>query len=84
MKKEVDAIAISEFKATCLKILEQVKTTGEPILVTKRGEPIALVSPPPPPEKPSSWLGMFQDDGEITGDIVSPISKEEDWEALSK
>ena len=83
MKKELDVVAISEFKATCLKILEQVKTTGEPILVTKRGEPIALVSPPPAPEKPKSWLGMFKEDGKITGDIVLPAN-EEDWEVLKK
>lgn len=84
MEKELDAIAISEFKATCLKVLDQVRMTGESILVTKRGEPVALVSPPPPPEKPQSWLGMFKDEGKIIGDIVSPISNEDDWEVFKK
>ena len=41
-----DSLAISEFKATCLKVLDQVRKTGKPVLVTKRGEPLALVVPP--------------------------------------
>jgi len=70
------------FKATCLALLDKVKRTGQPILVTRRGEPIAEVVPPPPLEKPPSWLGSFQSTGRIVGDIVSPALDEEDWEAL--
>ena len=84
MAKDWEMIAISEFKATCLKVLEQVRRTGDSVLITRRGEPIALVSPPPPPEKPSSWLGMFQGQGKIVGDIVSPVLAEEAWEVLKK
>lgn len=35
--------AISKFKATCLAVLQEVRQTGQPILVTRRGEPIAEV-----------------------------------------
>ena len=34
-----ETISISEFKATCLKVIDQVKKTGIPIIVTKRGKP---------------------------------------------
>ena len=84
MENELEVIAISEFKATCLKVLEQVRRSGDSVLITRRGDPIALISPPPPQEKPSSWLGMFQGQGKIEGDIVSPILDETEWEVLKK
>jgi len=78
-----DIISISQFKATCLAVLDRVKRTGQPVLVTKHGKPIAMIDPPPPPEKKESWLGSFRSKGKITGDIVSPASPAEDWEALN-
>ncbi len=67
-----DEASISRFKATCLALLAKVRRTGRAILVTRKGEPIAQIAPPPPPEKPASWLGSFSGTGRITGDIVSP------------
>lgn len=75
-------VAISEFKATCLKILDQVKRTGTPVLVTRRGEPVAMVVPPPPAESGPSWLGAFSGTARIVGDIVSPAVNENEWEVL--
>ena len=40
-------VSISEFKAKCLALVDMVKKTGQPLLITKRGEPIAQVVPPP-------------------------------------
>ena len=80
----IETIAISKFKATCLQLLGNVKKTGKPILVTRKGDPIALVVPPPPPPKPKKWLGCMKGDIEITGDIISPASNEMDWEVLEK
>ena len=77
-----EIVPISKFKATCLSLLDQVNKTGLPILVTKKGQPIARVIPPPKPEKPASWLGSFKATGKIKGDIVSPVVSEKDWEAL--
>jgi prevent-host-death family protein len=42
-------MSISKFKATCLAVLERVRKTGEPLLITKHGVPIAQVLPAPPP-----------------------------------
>lgn len=42
-------VAASEFKAKCLALLDQVAETGETIVVTKRGKPVARVVPPEPP-----------------------------------
>ena len=77
-----EIVPISKFKATCLSLLSKVKRTGRPILVTRRGDPIALITPPPQPEIPASWLGAFQNSGKIMGDIISPALDEKDWEVL--
>ncbi|MGD8334237.1 MAG: type II toxin-antitoxin system prevent-host-death family antitoxin [Desulfobacterales bacterium] len=77
-----ESIPISKFKATCLRLLDNVKKTGNSILVTRKGEPIALVTPPPPPPKPDRWLGCMQDTIKIKGDIISPVLNEKAWEAL--
>ncbi|MBN1422673.1 MAG: type II toxin-antitoxin system Phd/YefM family antitoxin [Planctomycetes bacterium] len=74
-------IAVSKFKATCLAVLESVKRTGEPILITKRNEPLAQVLPPPVETGKKSWFGCMAGTVEILGDIMEPIGVE-DWEAL--
>ena len=78
----METIAISKFKATCLAVLERVRRTGEPVLVTRFGEPVAEVVPPPAPERPRKWLGSFRERGEILGDVVSPAVAEDEWDAL--
>ncbi len=75
-------VSISEFKARCLALVDMVKKTGQPLLITKRGKPIAQVVPPPEAEKPSTWLGCMRGTGSIVGDLVSPAIDEKEWEAL--
>ena len=77
-----ETISISKFKATCLRLLDNVKKTGKSILVTRKGEPVALVIPPPPPPKPERWLGCMKDKIKITGDVISPVLDEKEWEVL--
>jgi prevent-host-death family protein len=38
-------IGAAEFKAHCLRILDEVERTGEPVTITKRGKPVAQVKP---------------------------------------
>jgi prevent-host-death family protein len=78
----VQEIAISEFKAKCLALLEQVSKTKKPIRVTRFGKPVAEVFPPSPAEKDADWLGSMADTIQILGDIVAPVIEETDWEAL--
>ena len=77
-----EVVPISKFKATCLGLMKKVRNTGQPILVTLKGEPVALVVPPPEPKKDASWLGALRSSGKILGDIVGPAAEESDWEAL--
>ena len=75
----MDTVNISTFKATCLSLLKRVKQTGEPLLVTLRGEPIAQVVPPQVQPERHSWLGSARDTGKTVGDVVSPTG--ESWKA---
>jgi len=77
----METITIAKFKATCLALLKRVRETGEPLLVTKKGEPIALVTPPPPPRPEKGIFGCMRDTITVHGDIISPLP-EEDWEVL--
>jgi len=77
----MEEIAISEFKAKCLALLDQVQKTKKPILITRFGKPVAEVIPPSP--KPTSdWMGSMKGSMKILGDIVSPASEESEWEVL--
>lgn len=74
---------ISKFKATCLAVLEEVRRTGRPVLVTRRGQPMAEVVPPSHPPSAQSWLGSAAGSGRVVGDLVEPVAGEAEWEALS-
>ena len=80
--KPLETMAISEFKATCLAVLERVRRTGASIIVTRRGEPVAEIGPPPRARAGEAWLGSMRGTAAITGDIVAPASVPGDWEAL--
>ena len=76
-------VSVSKFKATCLELLRDVAENGEPILVTKRGEPIAEVRPPHP-KGPNSLHGCMKGRGKILGDITSPAIPAEKWDVLKR
>jgi len=78
----METIAISKFKAKCLSILQRVKRSGKPVLVTRFGRPIAEIVPPSRRATGMGWIGSFQSRGRIIGDIVSPAADEKDWEVL--
>ncbi|HEX7422904.1 MAG TPA: type II toxin-antitoxin system Phd/YefM family antitoxin [Terriglobales bacterium] len=80
----MEQVAISEFKAKRLALLEQVHKTKKPILITGFGKPVAEVVPPSPVPEGTEWLGNLADTVEIVGDVVSPVIEEGDCEALRK
>jgi prevent-host-death family protein len=74
-------VAISEFKAKCLALIDQVQKTKKPILITRRGKPVAEVVPPTP-VRSNDWIGSMAGTSKILGDIISPANDPEDWEVL--
>ncbi|MFN0171902.1 MAG: type II toxin-antitoxin system Phd/YefM family antitoxin [Bryobacteraceae bacterium] len=84
MFEMMQEIAISKFKATCLSVLENVRKTRRPVLVTRFGEPVAEIVPPRPPKRAGRGLGALAGTARIVGDIVSPVSDENDWDVLRR
>ena len=74
-------VAISEFKAKCLSLLDQVQKTKRPLRITRFGKPVAEVVPPSA-QTSADWLGSMKDKIEILGDIVSPANEPDDWEVI--
>ena len=79
----MEQISISKFKATCLAVLEKVRKTRQPVLITRFGQPLVEIVPARPAARPAHWIGLFANTGRIHGDIVSPATDERDWEALN-
>ena len=73
-------IPISEFKAKCLGLIEQVYKTRQPLRITRRGRPVAEVVPAGPDRK-RKFLGDMVGSVEIRGDIVSPVIDLDEFEA---
>jgi prevent-host-death family protein len=73
-------IAAGEFKARCLALMEDVRSTRQPIIITKRGKPVAKLVPAE--TEKDDWIGRLDGKFKVTGDIVSPVVPLEDWEAL--
>jgi len=81
-KKPMQEVAISEFKAKCLSLLEEVSKTRTPLRVTRRGKAIADVVPASSETEERSWIGSMSDSIDIVGDIVSPVIDIDAIEAL--
>lgn len=73
----VQTIKASEFKARCLKLMDEIAASGEEIVITKHGRPVSRLVPYR--EKPETLFGIDHGRFEIVGEIGSPIDVE--WEA---
>ena len=80
-------IAAGEFKARCLRILDEVREGDVEYIVTKRGRAVARVSSPVPAKRKADkrlvprGYGSMRGTGQILGDIVSPVADPDDWTA---
>ena len=64
----------SEFKAKCLKLMDEVAEHGEEIVITKNGKPVAELAPYRRTTKMN--FGRNRENIQILGDIVSPMPVE--------
>jgi len=79
----MERVTVSKFTNSCLSFLEQVKKTGQPVLVTKNGKPIALLSAAEQSKKNARPFGCMKKTITVKGDIISPVA-EAAWEVLSR
>jgi prevent-host-death family protein len=76
----VKQMPAGEFKAQCLAVMDHVSRSGEPVLITKHGKPVAKLVPA---EKQADDLfGYMAGKVKIVGDIVGPVTPLEDWENM--
>lgn len=73
-------VSVTQFKAHCLEMVNAVAETGQPVVLTKRGKPTAMVVQPPSNGGKKWNPGLHRDTAKIVGDIIEPLS--EPWEAL--
>jgi prevent-host-death family protein len=73
--RAVKEVPIGRFKAECLALLAEVAATGEELMVTKRGRPLARVVPVTQPPTLLGTVKYLVDDD----DLIRPI--EDAWEA---
>ena len=71
-------MAAGQFKARCLKLMDDVEQTREPVLITKKGRPVAKLVPLEVPAK--DVFGCLRGIMEIVGDIESPALPTKDWD----
>jgi prevent-host-death family protein len=60
-----------EFKAKCLRVMEDVRKYRTPVVITKKGKPVAKLVPADEPKK--SIFGCMADKMQIIGDIEGPV-----------
>ena len=65
-------ISAAEFRANCLKLIDRVHRSGEEIVITKRGKPLARLSAFHPNEA-APFLGSLPNVGRTAGDLTAPI-----------
>ena len=69
---------VSKFKATCLAVLQRVRRTRQPVLITRFGRPVAQVAAPPPQAARAAWLGAMAGRVKISGDVVGAAAEARD------
>jgi prevent-host-death family protein len=67
-----------QFKAQCLAVMDRVMQSGEPVLITKHGKPVAKLVPAE--SKADDIFDYMAGKVKIVGDIVGPVTPFEDWE----
>ncbi len=74
-------VPAGEFKQTCLRLLDEVGESGEPIVITKRGKAVAQLTQVHS-KRSDDWLGTMRNRGEIRDDLIAPAVEPDEWHAL--
>lgn len=74
------SVGAAEFKSTCLSLIDQVGQDRQPVLITKRGKPVAILSPIPAVEA-GSIVGAFKGSVLRYDDPCLPAIDADAWDA---
>ena len=75
----VRVLTASEFRAKCLKLMDEVAAGAGEVVITKNGRPVARLTAVR--KRPSAPFGRGRGKFRIVGDIISPLEVE--WEAIT-
>ncbi|HET7893312.1 MAG TPA: type II toxin-antitoxin system Phd/YefM family antitoxin [Candidatus Sulfotelmatobacter sp.] len=70
-------ISAAVFKAKCLTLMEDVRSTKRPLVITKRGKPVAKLVPIDEPK--DDFIGRLKGVFEVAGELDS--DRAEEWES---
>ena len=75
------SMGAADFKAACLRVIRQMSEDGEPVTITNRGRPVAVLAPPPPKPGARTIVGALR--GTVLGydDPFGPAADPSDWTA---
>ena len=73
-------IGAAQFKAECLRVIDQMNRDREPVTITKRGRPVAIMTPVLPRE-PKSIIGALRGSVLRYDEPLDPASDPADWNA---
>ena len=65
------------FKVHCLAVMDEVQAKREPVLITKRGKPVAKLVPAD--KDTDDIFGFLKGKVRILGGVVSPALTPEEW-----
>jgi prevent-host-death family protein len=75
-------VGAAEFKATCLRLIDEMASDGKPVTITKRGKPVAVLTPAPDLSKPKSLFGAMAGSVLRYDDPFGPATDISDWDAM--
>jgi len=79
---EVRTIPAGEFKAKCLKLMDEVVKGNLTLIVTKRGKPVMQATAPVVPAAAFVPLWGRTPDIQIHGDIMAPLYTDEELDSF--
>jgi antitoxin (DNA-binding transcriptional repressor) of toxin-antitoxin stability system len=75
-------ISVTEFRASCLKLIRRVEAVGEPVDIKRRGKVVARLTRPPAAGKamPRAWE-VLRGSGELKAEPEESVIDEREFEA---
>ena len=74
------SVPAARFKAQCLRIMDEVQARREPVLITKKGKPVARLVPAE--DAPRDAFGCLAGELELVGDVRAPVVPPTIWGSL--
>ena len=74
-------MAVTDFRTRCLRVIGQMGRDHEPVTITKRGRPVAVLSPLPPASGTISIIGAMPGSVLEYDEPFEPATDPSDWAA---